>query len=69
MSQLRGKPMFITLMAIAVTVVTVAFSAAGATSAPTKKQECAWGTSSTVASVDADGAIHQSKPVTTGCIP
>jgi hypothetical protein len=69
MSELRGKPMFITLVAVVVTIVTVAFSAAGATSAPTKKQECTWGVSSTTAWVDGDGTIHQNKPVTTGCIP
>jgi hypothetical protein len=56
-------------VAFAVTIVVLALGAAGATSAPAKKQDCGWGASSVTAWVDADGTVHQSEPVTTGCIP
>lgn len=69
MSQLFRKATLITRMAIALTIVSLAFGAAGATSAPSKKQDCTWGASSVTAWVDANGTVHQSEPVTTGCIP
>ena len=56
-------------MAIAFTIVSLAFGAAGATSAASEKQDCTWGASSVTAWVDANGTVHQSEPVTTGCIP
>jgi hypothetical protein len=69
MSQLLAKATLITRMAIAMTIVSLAFGAAGATSAPENKPECAGGASSVTAWVDANGTVHQSEPVTTGCIP
>ena len=56
-------------MTFAVTIGVLALGAAGATSAPAKKQDCNWGASSVTAWIDADGTVHQSEPVTTGCIP
>jgi hypothetical protein len=56
-------------MAIAMTIVSLAFGAAGATSALSNKQDCTGGASSVTAWVDANGTVHQSDPVTTGCIP
>ena len=58
-----------TRMAIAFTIVSLAFGAAGATSNASEKQDCTWGASSVTAWVDANGTVHQSEPVTTGCIP
>jgi hypothetical protein len=69
MSQLLAKATLITRMAIAMTIVSLALGAAGATSAPTNKPECTGGASSVTAWVDANGTVHQSEPVTTGCIP
>jgi hypothetical protein len=69
MSQLLRKATLMTRMAIALTIASLAFGAAGATSAPSEKQDCTWGASSVMASVDANGTVHQSEPVTTGCIP
>ena len=69
MSQLLAKATLITRMAIAMTIVSLASGAAGATSAPSNKPECTEGASSVTALVDANGTVHQSKPVTTGCIP
>jgi hypothetical protein len=63
------RPMLMTRMAIAFTIVSLAFGAAGATSAASEKQDCTWGASSVTAWVDANGTVHQSEPVTTGCIP
>jgi hypothetical protein len=51
-----------------VAIVVLALGTAGATSAPAK-QDCSGGASSVTAWVDADGTVHQSEPVTTGCIP
>jgi hypothetical protein len=56
-------------MTIAVVIVMFALGAAGATSAPLKKQDCSWGASSVTAWSDADASVHQSAPATTGCIP
>jgi hypothetical protein len=69
MTQLVAKASLITRMAIAMTIVSLAFGAAGATSAPPNKQDCSGGASSITAWVDANGTVHQSEPVTTGCIP
>ena len=70
MSQLRAKAPFIARMAIAMTIVSLAFGATGATSALPNKQDCAGGGASSVTAwVDANGTVHQSAPVTTGCIP
>ena len=69
MNQLRANAPLITCLAIAMTIVSLAFGAAGATSAPSNKQDCTGGASSVTAWVDANGTVHQSEPVTTGCIP
>ena len=69
MSQLLRQATFMTHVAIVLMIVSFAFGAAGATSAPSKKQDCTWGASSVTAWVDATGTVHQSEPVTTGCIP
>jgi hypothetical protein len=69
MSQLRAKAPVITRMAIVMTIVSLAFGATGATSAVSNKQDCAGGASSVTAWVDANGTVHQTAPVTTGCIP
>jgi hypothetical protein len=69
MSQLLRKGTVSTRMTIAVVIVMFALGAAGATSAPLKKQDCSWGASSVTAWSDADGSVHQSAPATTGCIP
>jgi hypothetical protein len=69
MSHVLAKATLVTRMAIAVTIVSLTFGAAGATSATSKKQDCNWGTSSTTAWVDANGTVHQNQPVTSGCIP
>ena len=69
MSQVLAKATLIIRMAIAITIVSLALGAAGATSALSNKQDCAGGASSVTAWVDANGTVHQSEPVTTGCIP
>jgi hypothetical protein len=69
MSQLLAKATLVIRMAIAMTIVSLALGAAGATSAPSNKPECTGGASSVTAWVDSNGTVHQSKPVTTGCIP
>ena len=69
MNQLRANAPLITCLAIAMTIVSLAFGAAGATSALPSKHACAGGASSVTAWVDANGTVHQSAPVTTGCIP
>jgi hypothetical protein len=56
-------------MAIALMIVVLALCAAGATSAPLKKEDCSWGASSVTAWIDADGSVHQTAPATTGCVP
>jgi hypothetical protein len=58
-----------TRMAIAFTIVSLAFGAAGAASKASEKQDCTWGASSVTAWVDANGTVHESEPVTAGCIP
>ena len=58
-----------TRMAIVLAIVSLAFGAAGATSATSEKQDCNWGASSVAAWVDATGTVHQDEPVATGCIP
>src|SRR5213080_4730998 len=52
MSQLLAKATLITRIAIAMTIVCLAFGAAGATSAPSNKPECTGGASSVTALVD-----------------
>jgi hypothetical protein len=69
MRQLLRQATLMTRMTIALTIVSFAFGAAGATSAPPKLQDCTGGASSVTAWVDAAGTVHQSEPVTTGCIP
>jgi hypothetical protein len=69
MSQLRAKAPVITRMAIVMTIVSLALGTAGATSALSNNQDCAGGASSVTAWVDANGTVHQSEPVTSGCIP
>ena len=69
MRQLLRQATLMTRMTIVLTIVSFAFGAAGATSAPPKMQDCTGGASSVTAWVDATGTVHQSEPVTTGCIP
>ena len=69
MSQLLRTATVITRVAIALMIVMLALGAAGATSAPSKKEDCSWGASSVTAWVDADGFVRQTAPATTGCIP
>jgi hypothetical protein len=69
MSQLLRTATVIARMAIALMIVMFALGAAGATSAPLEKKDCNWGASSVTAWTDADGAVHQTAPMTTGCIP
>jgi hypothetical protein len=69
MSQLLRTATVITRMAIALMIVMLALGAAGATSAPSKKEDCSWGASSVTAWIDADESVHQTAPATTGCIP
>jgi hypothetical protein len=69
MRQLLRQATLMTRMTIALLIVSFAFGAAGATSAPSKMQDCTGGASSVTAWVDASGTVHQSEPVTTGCIP
>lgn len=69
MSQLLRKTVLVVRMTIAMTIVLLAFTATGATSATPAEQQCTWGASSVTAWVDADGTAHQSEPVTTGCTP
>jgi hypothetical protein len=58
-----------TRMAIVLAIVSLAFGAAGATSAASGQQDCTWGASSVAAWVDANGTVHQSEPVISGCSP
>jgi hypothetical protein len=69
MRQLLRQATLVTRLTIALTIASFAFGAAGATSAQSKMQECTGGASSVTAWVDATGTVHQSEPVTTGCIP
>jgi hypothetical protein len=69
MSQLLRTATVTTRMAIALMIVVLDLCAAGATSAPLKKEGCSWGASSVTAWIDADGSVHQTAPATTGCVP
>jgi hypothetical protein len=69
MSQLLRTGALIARMTIVLMVVVLGLGAAGATSAPPEKEDCNWGASSVTAWIDGDGAVHQTVPATTGCIP
>jgi hypothetical protein len=69
MSQLLRKTVLVVRMAVALTIASLAFTAAGATSATSKEKQCSWGASSVTAWVDVDGTVHQGEPSTTGCNP
>jgi hypothetical protein len=69
MGQVLRRASLLTRMAIALTIVALTFGAVGATSATSQKSECNWGVSSVSAWVDANGTVHQTEPVATGCIP
>ena len=69
MRQLLRKTALVIRLAVALTIASLAFTAAGATSATSKEEYCSWGASSVTAWVDADGTVHQGEPSTTGCNP